>query len=120
MRFATQDQMSNRYYGTYNSVKEIIINKVQEKYEYGCDMAQAIQAREAFDINSVRPVRGQSTKTDAEAKWHEQGGMDIMYQEELQMYLDKKKHLNNNCIKVYSLIISNYCTKQMKSRIEEC
>ena len=35
------------------------------------------------------------------------------------MYLDRKKHLNDNCIKVYSLIISNYCTKQMKTRIEE-
>ena len=42
-----------------------------------------------------------------------------MYQEELQMYLDRKKHLNDNRIKVYSLIISNYCTKQMKTRVEE-
>ena len=83
MRFATQEQMSNRYYGTYNTVKEIIINEVQKKYEYGCDMAQAIWAGEAFDINSVKLVRGQSTKTDAEAKQHKQGGMDIMYQEEL-------------------------------------
>ena len=42
-----------------------------------------------------------------------------MYQEELRMYFDRKKHLNDNCIKVYSLIISNYCTKQMKTRVEE-
>ena len=119
MRFATQDQMSSGYYGTYNTVKEIIINKVQKKYEYGCNMAQAIRTGKAFDINSVKPVRGQSTKTDPEARQHEQGGMDIMYQEELCMYLDRKKHLNNNPIKVYSLIISNYCTKQMKTRVEE-
>ena len=119
MKFATQEQMSNGYYGTYNTVKEIIINEVQKKYEYGCDMAQAIRAGKAFDINTVKPTRGQSTETDAEARRHEQGGMDIMYQEELRMYLDRKKHLNDNRIKVYSLIISNYCTKQMKTRVEE-
>ena len=42
-----------------------------------------------------------------------------MYQEELRMYLDRKKYLNDNRIKIYSLIISNYSTKQMKTRIEE-
>ena len=39
MCFATQEQTSSGYYGTYNTVKEIIINEVQKKYEYGCDMA---------------------------------------------------------------------------------
>ena len=91
MLFATQDQMSSGYYGTYNTVKEIIMNKVQKKYEYGCDMAQGIRAGKAFDIDTVKPVRGQSTKTDPEARRHEQGGMDIMYQEELRVYLDRKK-----------------------------
>ena len=62
MKFATQEQMSNGYYGTYNTVKEIIINEVQKKYEYGCDMAQAIRAGKAFDINTVKPTRGQRLK----------------------------------------------------------
>ena len=56
MRFATQEQMSGGYYGTYNSVKEIIINKVQKKYEHGCDMAQAIRAEKEFDFSAVRPI----------------------------------------------------------------
>ena len=50
---------------------------------------------------------------------HEQGGLDIMFQEELRLYLDRKKHLHDNEIKIYSLIITNYCTKQMKSQIKE-
>ena len=32
MRFATQEQMTRGYYGTYNDVKELIINNVQKKY----------------------------------------------------------------------------------------
>ena len=43
MRFATQEQMSNGYYGTYSSVKETLINEVQKKYKHGCDMAHAIR-----------------------------------------------------------------------------
>ena len=35
------------------------------------------------------------------------------------MYLERKKHLHDNRIKAYNVIISNYCTKQMKTRIEE-
>ena len=34
MRFATQEQMTRGYYGTYNDVKDLIINDVQKKYEY--------------------------------------------------------------------------------------
>ena len=70
MRFATQEQMSSGCYGTYNTLKEIIINKVQKKYECGCDMAHAIRAGKAFNIDLVKPVRGQSTATNAEARRH--------------------------------------------------
>ena len=49
MRFATQEQMTNGYYGTYNSVKETLINEVQKKYEHGCDMEHAIRKGKKFD-----------------------------------------------------------------------
>ena len=35
------------------------------------------------------------------------------------MYLERKKHLHDNEVKVYNVIISTYCTRQMKTRIEE-
>ena len=60
LQFATQEQMSSGYYSTYNTVKEIIINEVQKKYKYKWDMAHAIRAGKAFDINSVRPIRSLS------------------------------------------------------------
>ena len=45
--------------------------------------------------------------------------MDIKFQEELRVHLDRKKYLHENEIKEYSLIISNYCTKQMRTQIKE-
>ena len=119
MRFATQEQMTRGYYGTYNDVKELIINDVQKKYEYGCDVAKAIRTGVPFDIGVLRPVRQSSNKTDPDAWRHEQDGLDILYQEELRMYLERKKHLHDNEVKVFNVIISTYCTKQMKTRIEE-
>ena len=119
MRFATQEQMTRGYYGTYNDVKEIIVNEVQKQYEYGCDIAQAIRSGTKFDIKSVQPTREVSTETDDMARKHEQDGLDIMFQEELRVFMERKKYLRENEIKTYSLIISNYCTKQMKTRIEE-
>ena len=56
---------------------------------------------------------------DESVKTHEQGGLDILYQEELRVHLDCKKYLSENEIKTYSPIISNYCTKLMRTRIEE-
>ena len=91
MRFATQDQMTRGYYGTYNAVKELIITEVQKKYEYGCDIATAIRTGKRFDIKSVEPKRGISENKDENEKSHEQGGLDILYQEELRVHLDRKK-----------------------------
>ena len=61
----------------------------------------------------------QAPLTNLDAWRLRQDRLDILYQEELRMYLERKKHLHDNKLKVYCLIISNYCTKQMKTRIEE-
>ena len=119
MRFATQEQMTKGYYSTYNDVKDTIVTEVQKRYEYGSDIAKAIRSGQRFDIETVKPTRGISKADNTDEKKHEQDGLDILYQEELRMYLDRKKHLRDNELKAYSLIISNYCTTLMKTRIEE-
>jgi hypothetical protein len=45
--------------------------------------------------------------------------MDIMYQAELERYLDRKDILEQNFAKAYALIFSTYCNKTMHNRIEE-
>ena len=96
MCFAMQDEMTRGYYGTYNAVKELINTEVQKKFEYGCDIATAIRTGKRFDIKTVKPKRGISQQTDADQKVHQQGGLDILYQEELLVHLDRKKYLGEN------------------------
>ena len=90
MCFATQEQMTKGYYSKYNNVKDVIVTKVQKRYKYGSDIAKAIRSRQQFDIKTVRPTRGISKMDNADKKKHKQDGLDILYQEELRMYLDRK------------------------------
>jgi flagellin-specific chaperone FliS len=48
-----------------------------------------------------------------------QKGIDIIYQAELERYLDRKDTLEQNLTKAYALIFSNFCNKTMQNRIEE-
>jgi hypothetical protein len=45
--------------------------------------------------------------------------MDILYQAELEKYLDRKDTLEQNLTKAYALIFSTYCNKTRHNRIEE-
>jgi hypothetical protein len=45
--------------------------------------------------------------------------MDILYQAELQRYLDRNDTLEQNLNKAYALIFSTYCNKTMQNHIEE-
>ena len=119
-KFATQEQIAQgNYYGTYDSIKDNIITEVQKVFEYGCDIATSIRDGKRFDLDAEEPKRKESIKTDDAARMLEQGGFDIRYQETLRVHLERDKHLRENEKKTYSLIISDFCTKQMKTRIEE-
>ena len=90
MLFATQEQMTEGYFSTYNNVKDTIPTEVQKRYKYWLDIAKAIRSRQQFDIKTVKLTRGISKVDDPGVKKHEQDGSDILYQEELRMYLDRK------------------------------
>ena len=79
----------------------------------------AICTGKRFDLKSEEPSRDESTETDDVKKAYQQSGMDILYQERLHVHLECEKHLRENEKKAYSLVIRNYCTKQMRTRIEE-
>jgi hypothetical protein len=48
-----------------------------------------------------------------------QAGLDILYQAQLERYLDRQATLEQNLYKAYALIFSTYCNKMMQNRIEE-
>jgi hypothetical protein len=56
---------------------------------------------------------------DATANLKAQPGKDILYQAELERYLERKDTLEQNLTKAYALIFSTYCNKAMQNRVEE-
>jgi hypothetical protein len=54
-----------------------------------------------------------------EAYLKAQAGKDILYQAELERYLERKDTLEHNLTKAYALIFSTYCNKTMQNRVEE-
>ncbi len=70
-------------------------------------------------LKKEKGVLTQATATDLALKVSEQAGKGIMYQAELERYLDRKETLEQNLNKAYTLIFSTYCNKTIQNRIEE-
>ena len=104
---------------TYDTVKDHIVSYVQKTYKNGQDTAVSLRDLRKKDLNLLQPKRGASVEADSTEQQQEQAGMDIMYQAELERYLDRKDTLETNLTKAYALIFSAYCNKTMQNRIEE-
>ena len=59
------------------------------------------------------------TLTDAAKAKSDIDGKDIDYQAKLTRFLAREDTLNENLLKAYALIFSNYCSKTIQNRIEE-
>ena len=104
---------------TFDTVKDHIVQTVQKNYKHGQDIAKSLRDKARINLAPVTPKRTLSTSTDPVMKSLEQTGHDIMYQEELKRYLERKDDLEENLTKAYALILSQYCNKTMQSRVEE-
>jgi hypothetical protein len=104
---------------TYDTVKDHIVQYVQKTYKNGQDTAVSIRDLVKKDLTPLQPTRGTAVAKDATENKNEQVGMDIIFQAELERYLDRKDTLEQNLTKAYALIFSTYCNKTMQNRIEE-
>jgi hypothetical protein len=92
---------------------------VQKTYRNGQDAAVSIRNLSVIDLTRHEPSRGSATRTDPAENLKQQAGMDILYQAELERYLDRNDTLEQNLTKAYALIFSTYCNKTMQNCIEE-
>jgi hypothetical protein len=77
----------------YDTVKDHIIQYVQKPYKNGQDIAVSLRDLVIKYVTTLAPTRGQATATDVADRVQEQTGMDILYQAELERYLDRKNTL---------------------------
>ena len=102
---------------TYDTVKDHIVQQVQKNFEYGHDIACSLRDLTLKDLNSERPVRPTSSATDAEVKKQEQAGLDMFFNAEVKVFIERKQKLEQNTKKVYATIWG-YCSKTIQNRIE--
>ena len=102
-QFAPHTTGSNKY-ATYSTVKDLVCQSIQKTYKNGLDVANSLADGAKVDLTQHKPVRQESTDTNADTKAFEQAGYDIDYQEELKMYLERKQNLEDNLPKAYALI----------------
>mgnify|MGYP000382356346 CR=1 FL=1 len=104
---------------SYDTVKDYIVQVIQKTYKNGQDTAVSIGDPKKKDLNPLQPTRGVAAAADMAETLLQQKGMDIIYQAELERYLDRKDTLEQNLTKAYALIFSTYCDKAMQNRVEE-
>ena len=83
------------------------------------DMTSPSLYDEGQFITIQEPVRMVATTGTDEAKKVLQEGYDMKYQAEIAIYLKRVDLLKANANKAYAMIMDDYCTKAMKTRIQE-
>ena len=104
---------------TYATVKDAIVQHVQKSFRQGHDIAVSLRDLNKRNLDSDKPKRETSTLTDPVQAKTDQDGKDIDYQAKLTKFLEREDTLNENLLKAYALIFSNYCSKTIQNRIEE-
>lgn len=104
---------------TFQTVKDHIIQTIQKTFKNGQDVAESLRELKKKDLKSERPVLEVSSDTDADKKKIEDKGLEIEFDAKLKIYLERVELLRTNMTKAYGLIIANYCSTTMQTKIEE-
>ena len=70
-----------------------------------------------IDLDALKPVRTQSTLTDAKDQKFEQETFDMEYDTLIKEHIQRKRMLATNLNNAYALIKS-FCNKTMQNKVE--
>ena len=109
------------HYATYEEVHEDFCNYVQKNYKYGYDMAKSLKDGSKLDLDSekYKPKLLKSSNTDTTKRDAENEAFKIQYIQEVKTWNERKNALDENCLKCYTKILTEYCTKGMRIRVKE-
>ena len=119
LKFQPYGTVAGKIGATYQTVKDAIVQNIQRNYDYGQDLATSLRDMAPYDLKQHKPTLGRSTEIDPTDKAMEQRGLEILYQEELSLYLRRDKAMTQNKVKAYAMIFGVYCTKVMQNRVEQ-
>src|SRR5210317_1020904 len=113
LKFAPQGY-SKGPQASYSMVKDAVIKNIQKNFKNGQDVAKSIKQGTLIDLSGELPTMLITTKPKDKGGATEQAGFNILYQEELRVYRERKEMLRTGMNKAYALIYDNYCTRAMQ------
>ena len=108
---------SARQASDYEALTEYLINYIQQNFEFGDDIANAIVNQEPINTDLWKPILQKSNNSDPEIKELETEQYKMEFQADYEHYRLQKRTYINNLTKAYALFWSK-CTKGMKNKIE--
>lgn len=144
-KFHPQDGRNNQTYFTFETVLENLVLRVKNKYNYGPDAAKSIQNLQKINLNDQMPVKtialdedvmteqelneddSQLPKADLNKKMKSialrkknlQQSYDDLYKCEMDAFAKRKVQLPMTLEKTAGLILQEYCTYPMKTKLEQ-
>jgi hypothetical protein len=107
---------SARQASDFSVITDFIINHIRQTFEYGNDIANALDSRVTTDFTNLMPVMQQSTETDTATKNRENKQFGMLYEAEIKRFVERKGLYENNLDKAYALIWAQ-CNKTMQNKI---
>lgn len=108
---------SSKQASDYEITTEFLINHIQKEYEFGSDIATALNQLEAFNLNKFKPRLETSTSGDATVKAAEEKQFEMEFRAKFERYTIREETYNNNLTKAYAFLWER-CSKAMKNKIE--
>ena len=114
---------------TYDQVKEQIIIQVQKSFKDPNRIVNILREEDVSVAGLTAPTLTKARYVDAQGNVLagadkieadlEQNEYNIVFREELRIYNEEKKQLEDNLQKAYALIMKNYCSNTMRNRVED-
>ncbi len=101
----------------YETTTEFLINHIRKTYNYGDDIATALEKQEPYKIDQHKPKLSFSTNADKAAKEAENRQFEFKYKAELDVYHKRKAAYKTNVTKSYAFLWEQ-CSKGMQIKIK--
>jgi hypothetical protein len=111
--------INNPIIATYTTVKDYLVQHIQNTFVGGHNIAQSLADKELVNLTPMKPKRQVSMLAVDASKAIEQDRFDIEYREDLRVFNNRKVLLEQQTTQAYSIILTSFCTRGMKQRIEE-
>ena len=101
----------------YIVVSQFVINHIKKTFEYGEDIGKALEDREDVDLTQLMPTLYISKSSDESLKVRENRQYEMLYEAEIQVFVQRKQIYQSNKGKAYALIWGQ-CNKALQNKLQ--